>query len=673
MRTALALLLLAPLAAPAAAKGDAPPTSRLKERATEVAKDLYALNVPAIPEAVQARIKQYQNTRSASFNDWVGDGSGGILITTRFAETAQLHRVAIPMGAREQLTFEDEPVRSARWTRVGGQPGFVYMSDVGGAEAFQVLFYDTDRGIHALMSDGKARHTAPLPSPRGRWVAFSGTGRNGTDYDLYLSDAKKAAGTPPERVTTTKGYWAPVAWAPDERELLLINYVSANEASLHRLNLRSKALTPLAELAGIKAQIAGKDKVYFGSAAYAGGGLYFVSNMWGEFRQLGYVDLESGAVRLVTGDIPWDLEGVTVDPKGKLLAFVVNEDGMSRLHVRRLPDDTSRVKLPALPVGLYRNPRFDPRGERLAFAVNGPQSPSDVYSVDLSKARVPAPTRWTRSEVGGLDTSKFVAPTLVRYPTFDKDERGETRQIPAFYYKPPGPGPHPVVVYIHGGPEGQFRPYFSSRIQHWVNELGIAIVAPNVRGSAGYGKSWLLLDNGFKREDSVKDIGALLDWIGTRSELDRARVGVYGGSYGGYMVLAALAHFPDRLAAGAEIVGISNFVTFLENTKAYRRDLRRVEYGDERDPKMRAHLEAISPTALVDKYQRPLYVAQGLNDPRVPVGESEQIVEAVERKRIPVWYVLAMDEGHGFRKKKNRDFYSSSLALFWRTHLLGGE
>ena len=194
---------------------------------------------------------------------------------------------------------------------------------------------------------------------------------------------------------------------------------------------------------------------------------------------------------------------------------------------------------------------------------------------------------------------------------------------------------------------------------------------PNVRGSSGYGKAYLQLDNGYQREDSVKDIGALLDWVARQSELDAERVAVIGGSYGGYMVLASMTHYDDRLRAGIDIVGISNFVTFLENTQDYRRDLRRVEYGDERDPEMRAFLEKISPTTNAGKITKPLFVAQGLNDPRVPASESEQMVEVIRENGGVVWYLLARDEGHGFRKKANRDYYGRAVVLFLQEHLLG--
>ncbi|MDX1557231.1 MAG: alpha/beta fold hydrolase, partial [Xanthomonadales bacterium] len=278
-------------------------------------------------------------------------------------------------------------------------------------------------------------------------------------------------------------------------------------------------------------------------------------------------------------------------------------------------------------------------------------------------------TRWTFSEVGGLDTDRFISPELVRYPTFDT-VGDQARQVPAFVYRPGGEGPHPVIIYIHGGPETQYRPAFSSRFQMWLAELGAAVIAPNVRGSLGYGYEYLSLDNGFKREDAVRDIGALLDWIAQQPDLDPGRVAVLGGSYGGYMVLASAVHYSDRLSAAVDIVGISNFVTFLENTQDYRRDLRRMEYGDERDPEMRAFLQRISPLTNADQISIPMLIIQGENDPRVPASEASQIVEALRERDIPVWYIRALNEGHGFDRKENRDVQQQAEVMFLQRYLV---
>jgi dipeptidyl aminopeptidase/acylaminoacyl peptidase len=283
-----------------------------------------------------------------------------------------------------------------------------------------------------------------------------------------------------------------------------------------------------------------------------------------------------------------------------------------------------------------------------------------VYDLSLKTGKV---TRWTKSEVGGLDTSTFVEPELVRYAGNDGVS------IPAFLWRPPGKERAPVVILWHGGPEGQSRPKFDPYAQFLALEAGIAVLAPNVRGSAGYGKKYLAMDDGPRRERALTDIGATLDFVSSRADLDPSRVAVWGGSYGGYMVLASLAFYGDRIRAGVDVVGISNLVTFLKTTQSYRQDLRRVEYGDERDPAMRAVLEKISPLTHVEKLRSALLVVQGKNDPRVPQSEAEQIVEAVRARGLPVWYLLALNEGHGFQKKENRDYYTAAAMFFLEKQL----
>jgi dipeptidyl aminopeptidase/acylaminoacyl peptidase len=337
----------------------------------------------------------------------------------------------------------------------------------------------------------------------------------------------------------------------------------------------------------------------------------------------------------------------------------VNEDGASKLGVMDLVQHADLVP-PELPFGVIDAMGFDPAGKRLAFSLQTPAASSDVWAWSLADGGF---ERWTASEIGPLDASKLVSPTLVRYPTFDKLD-GKPREIPAWVYKPAGAGPDPVLVNIHGGPEGQARPVFSMNVQQWAGELGYAVILPNVRGSSGYGKTYVALDNGMKREDSVRDIGALLDWIATQPDLDAKRVVVMGGSYGGYMTLASMTHFNDRLRGGIDVVGISNFVTFLESTAEYRRDLRRPEYGDERDPKMREFFQQISPLNNAGKITRPMLVVQGQNDPRVPVTESDQLVAKIRANGGEVWYLIGLNEGHGFAKRDNLDYYQWAVALF---------
>lgn len=608
--------------------------------------------VPRLPAALVTRLEAYQNTRSAVFLGWLGDG---ILISTRFGNTAQLHRVDEPLGMRNQVTFFEEPVAAAAVSPDPDTEGFLYVKDVGGSEFFQFFWLDLLTGESTLLTDGRSRYSDIAWAASGRRLAYTTTERNGVDWDIHVREI--GTGIVDGGVSVAlegRGVgWTAVDWSPDETRMLVRQYVSIDESTLHEVDLTTGTTRRLLEGVGPASIV---------EARYEGGGerVLFTSDLGGEFVGLHRLDLPTGRVEALTADIPWNVEEFTVSRNRESLAFTVNEAGIGRPRVFALPD-LEPVPLPELPDGIVYALGFSGTGDALGFVVNHAAAPADVYSVELATGSL---TRWTQSELGGLDASDLVAPELVEYPSFDG------RRVPAFVYRPRGPGPHPVLVSIHGGPEAQFRPAFSYSTQFFVNELGVAVVAPNVRGSAGYGRTWRSLDNGILREDSVRDIGALLDWIDRRPDLDGQRAAVSGGSYGGYMVLASMVHFGDRLKAGVERVGISNFVTFLTNTQDYRRDLRRVEYGDERDPEMRAFLESISPLNHVDRMTRPLLISQGLNDPRVPASESEQIVAALRARDVPVWYVLARDEGHGFRKKLNRDYQLAATALFLTRYLL---
>ena len=612
--------------------------------------------IPHIPPQLVERMLQYQNVRSAGFSGW-HPGGKGLYVVTRFAETSQVHYVARPGGARQQLTFFKEPVGGANIRPPGPDAGFLFTKDVGGSEFYQVYYFDLATGQYTMLTDGASRNGATRWSNRGERFAYYSTARNGRDWDLYVATVENPDQT--QMVLEAEGTWFPIDWAPDDSQLLVGKYVSINESYFYSLDLTSNELTWINP---------SEEKISYGNALWAkdGQGIYYTSDQASEFQRLRYYDLSSGESAVLTGDLNWDVGAIRISHKGDVLAFVTNEDGLSKLHLRKIK--TWRTLLvPELPVGLIGGLGFSPDDKELALTLNTPQTPSDTYTLNIRRRQL---TRWTYSEVGGLRTDNFIVPELIHYPTFDEVD-GQPRMIPAFYYRPEhGETPYPVIIYIHGGPESQYRPSFSSTFQYWINELGVAVLAPNVRGSNGYGKTYVQLDNGFRREESVRDIGALLDWIDSQPELDQQHIAVYGGSYGGYMVLASMIHYNDRLKTGIEIVGISNFVTFLENTKDYSRDLRRAEYGDERDPEMREFLIRISPTSNAHKITKPMFIAQGLNDPRVPASESQQIVEVIRRNKGQVWYMLAKDEGHGFRKKTNSDFYRQATVMFWEKFLL---
>jgi acetyl esterase/lipase len=602
--------------------------------------------VPLPDAALAAQLARYQHSRGATFLDWLADGS--LLISTRFGETEQVHRVAAPLAMREQLTFYPDPIEWARAARSGA--GFVFLKDAGGDENAQV-YYRSGTGSVRQLTRGPFIHGSTVWAHDGKRVAFYGNDRDTLSYDVYMADVTSAS-APQLLVGGGDDTWYPLDWSVDDSKLLVWKYLSMTESYLYLADAASGALTPLDD----KPRKAGIRTAKF---APDGRGVYVLTDEDSEFMQLKLKDPTTHESRRITPDVGWDVEDFDVSPDGRYIAYVLNEDGRSRLTV--LDTQTRQSLEPAgLPEGRIGNTRFDRTGNRLAMSVDAPTAPRDVYVYDLEHQTT---TRWTKSEAGPIDMGMLVMPELVRYPTWDR-VAGHARLLSAYVYRPRGNAPVPVVIDIHGGPEEQYRPEWDPFVQFLVNELGYAVVAPNVRGSSGYGKSFLALDNGVLREDAVRDIGSLLVWIGAQPGFDRERVVAMGGSYGGYMALAALVNYGDRLRGGIDVVGISNFVTFLRNTSAYRRDLRRAEYGDERIPAMRIFLDRISPLTNAGRIRKPLLVVAGMNDPRVPVSESEQLVWRVRSAGGEVWYLVAKDEGHGFRKKANRDEYLLTAASF---------
>jgi dipeptidyl aminopeptidase/acylaminoacyl peptidase len=646
-------LLLVVLAASATAQE--PTVTGVSERTANDGNVILS-GVPEVPPEISLRLQPYQNTRSAGFADWAHDGRG-LYITTRFATVPQLHRVDRPGGARRQLTFADEPIRGP--TRRPGHPELLYSADIGGGEFFQFFLLDPTTGRARRLTDGRSRNTNPAWSDDGRRLAFSSTRRDGRSNDVWVMNVNDTTSARPVLEATDGTLWVATDWHPAGERLLVANYVSATDSRVHVLELGT----------GVHARIAGgpdAPATYLPAAFTPDGqGVFVVTDEGGEFTRLGVVPVGGGPIEILTGDIPWDVNGFALSRDRRRSAFVTNEGGVSRLYLLDPATREFRV-VDAVPTGIIGIGEFSPDDRRLALTLNAADSPADVYTLDLATDPLGYGdlTRWTHSEVGGLDPSSFVTPELIEYRTFDD------RQIPAFLYRPRGDGPHPVVISIHGGPEGQSRPGFSSVFQSWINEAGIAVLDPNVRGSAGYGRTYLGLDDGMRREDAVRDIGALLDWIATQPDLDQDRVMVYGGSYGGYMVLSSLMHYSDRLRGGVDIVGISDFISFLENTESYRRDLRRAEYGDERDPEMRAFFERISPLRNAERIRAPLFVIHGQNDPRVPISEAEQIVRQVRENGRPVWFMNALNEGHGYARRANQDLMRDLVFLFFQEHLL---
>jgi len=622
-------------------------------------------DIPIIPCEIIGGLNRYQNVRSAGFRAWAADGKS-LYVSTGFGDVASIHRVDMALGARSQITFYDEPVGG-----ITGQPGkdqLLFTRDTGGSEFAQIFALDIASGEARLLSDGESRNGVMLWDRGGTRIAYQSTRRNGRSNDLWIMDPDEPENARLALESKDGSWWGPAEFSANGSKLLAINYISVADSRISLVDLDTGVASLLS---GGPANTSVNNPVAFDDA---GNGVWLITDQGGEHNQLAWQSLQAGMpVEIITTDIPWSLSMAVLSHDRRRMAFVTNEDGMSRVY---LMDTRSRQyrKIDVMPTGLAFGLQFSPDDSRIAMTLNTPQSPSDAFVLELGNDPLEYGelVRWTKSEIGGLDTTSFVVPELVRYPTFDKIAGPDSaqREIPAWVYKPTGKGPHPVIIRIHGGPEGQSRPSFSSTYQMWIAKLGAAVVLPNVRGSTGYGKTYVGLDNGFNREDSVKDIGALLDWIASQPDLDASRVAVYGGSYGGYMVLASAVHYSDRLRAAVDNVGISNFVSFLENTQDYRRDLRRVEYGDERDPVMREYLQSISPLNNVEKISVPMFIVQGENDPRVPVTEAIQMVEALRKEGHTVWYMNALNEGHGYRKRENRDTFQQATVLFFKKHLV---
>ena len=610
--------------------------------------------VPPVPMSVVEGAQRYSNFRAAGFSSW-NPVRREMLISTRFADSYQIHLLKMPGGARTQLTFAPEPSGGAQFNPRDGK-SFIFRKDIGGGEFYQIYRFDLDTGDITLLTDGKSRNTDAVWDHAGKWVVYGSTRRTGNDVDFWAVDPND----PKSDHLVAKnqgGGWEALDWSRDGNKILAQEEVSANESYLWLVDVNS----------GEKTAITPRDnpsKISYAGGQFAkdGKGFYTTTDKDSEFHRLAYVDFASKQHTYLTGDIPWDVDEFDLSDDGKKIAFVSNEDGYGVLHML----DTATRKplaLPKLPRGVIGNPHWHNNNRDLGFDFNSANVNDDVYSLDTQTGKL---ERWTESETGGVNISGVREPDLIHWKGWDD------RSISGFLYRPPAKftGKHPVIINIHGGPEGQFRPYFLGRSLYYINELGVAMIFPNVRGSSGYGKSYLALDNALLREGSYKDINSLLDWIATQPDLDSSRVMITGGSYGGFMTLAVATNYNDRICCSVDVVGISNLVTFLQNTSGYRQDLRRVEYGDERDPKTREFLTTISPMTKAKNVTKPLFVIQGKNDPRVPFTESEQMVKTVRGNGGPVWYLLAKDEGHGFQKKKNQDFQFYATVMFVKEFLL---
>jgi dipeptidyl aminopeptidase/acylaminoacyl peptidase len=509
--------------------------------------------------------------------------------------------------------------------------------DQGGSGFDQIFLFNPVNGDTRQLTDGRSLNNRMVWNRSGTKLAYRSTRRNGRSNDIWIMDVSVPDDSRLLLQANNGALWKPVDFSADGKNLLVQYYAGITDSRIYLLEIETQTLRLLV----------GNEEIQTSNVAsgfnHDDSGVLFVSNQRGNSAEIGQVPVSGEApARYVDQAITWDVTEFELSRDSTRGAFVINEEGVSKLYLFD-PAEMRYVRVRRTPVGVISALRFSPDGRKLGMTLNTARTSSDAFVLKLGRSPLSFKklVRWTHGQVGGLNADKFVQPSLVHFPA-------------------------PLI----SDEEGQFRPSFNSTIQMWVEKLGVAVIAPNVRGSLGYGEAYLAMDDGVLRENAVKDIGALLDWIGEQKKFDGSRVAVYGASYGGYMSLATAVQYGERIKAAVVRAGISNFVTYLENTQDYRRDLRRVEYGDERDPVMRAFLEGISPLANVHKIQAPLLIAQGQNDPVVPVSESQQMVDALRENGLPVWYMNALNEGHVFEKKETRDIFQQVTYMFLQRFLL---
>lgn len=576
-----------------------------------------------------------------------------IYFTTAITGTAQLWRIDEAMAWPEQVTFTDDRIESAR--HAPGRDLIAFTADSGGNER---------PGLYVMRGDGSERRElvpsgAPLTmgfwSPSARQLTFSHSHGNGRDFEAFVYDVETGE---TKRIWQDAGMCLVLDWLPGEETVIVQHYLSNLDSVLWRVDVATGERRPLSDR-----------PCSHGSPRPTthGKGVHLATDRDSDARRLGYIDFGTKELRFLDEgeETKWDVEFISASDDGRLLLVHRNVEGYTELSLfERDGAELRRVREfePELGRGIGGGTRFIPGTHRVLLGWGAPDDTVDVWELELPSGRA---TRWTRSATGGLPRDGFRAPELIHYPSFDGLE------IPAFYYRPRGgEAPYPVLIDIHGGPESQRRPTLSGVAQYFVDQ-GYAVLAPNVRGSRGYGREYLALDDRELRMNSVADIAAAHTWLVEHGEADRARIALMGGSYGGFMVLSSLVTYPDLWAAGIDFVGIANFVTFLENTSPFRRYLRESEFGSlEHD---RALLEELSPIHRVDQIRVPLMVIHGRNDPRVPVSEAEQLAEAMRKKGQPVELLIYDDEGHGLSKRRNRLDAYPRVAAFLAEHLASGD
>ncbi len=595
-----------------------------------------------------AALEAYIAGREARLLGW--SPKGQLLIATRFGEVEQLHLLDHPLGERRQITFAREPTRAGAFCPDPNHPSIAFTRDREGNELAQLYLQKPGEPLPRRLTDGKSVNGGALWSNSGRALAFYSTARDGVSHDIMIAEPDSGA-LPHLLLAGDSAAWIPLDWSPDDSKLLVLRRVSAAESYLYLVEVdggKRREIDP------------STPKVSILDARFArdAQGVYLISDRDSEYARLRFVNLFTSERNELSAHLAADIEALALSRDGHYLAYVSNQGGASRLDVVDLRTHQDLV-VPKPPVeGVIGALAFDPENRRLAFDLSAASRPRDVYVLDLEARRIEP---WTASEEAGA--AGAATPKLVQFPTFDRSD-GHARSLPAWVYEPGVPGPHPVLLVLHGGPGSQFRPAFDPWIAYVVNELHYAVVAPNVRGSSGYGRTFMALDHGALRDDSVKDLGALIVWIGLQGSFDKRHVVIAGEGHGGFLALAALVNYGERLRGAVDFGGITDFGSFLAGSAPERQDQLRAEYGDERDLDTRAYLRRISPLTSADRIARPVLIVHGRNDRRVPIGESEQLVTRLRARGATVWFLEATQAGYALARQSEREAYYQAFAQF---------
>ncbi len=601
-------------------------------------------NLPPLPPALSARVLQYAQARSAALRD-VSEGGRLVLVATQFGSSPQLHRLSQPLGMREQLTFFEAPVGRAAFLPGDSSTLLFLQEGARKGGALQLFRLDLRTGRTELLTDGTSHHETFVLSPDGRWLAYSSTRRTGLDSDVYLAEVADAHAA--RRLTALQGRWLPLEFSPDGSQLLVAEGPDGEAGRLWLLDIargarRLLVTGPEGSRAGVRAARFSAD----GRAVY----LLLDGTDFTTLRRLP-LDPPQAVPEAVVADVPAEVEEVAVSTDGTLV-FSTNEAGYSRAYLVR----GRRAEALPLPEGVLHDLRFAPgKGEVLFFSLESPTSPADVWAFSLKTRKL---VRWTKSEVGGVDTRRLVAPKLVRYVTKDG------LSLSAFLYLPsevPVGTQVPVVLALHDGPSAQERPVFRWDYQLLL-EHGLAVLAPNLRGSTGFGKAFGALDDGVLRELTLlQDIPATLAMLARQPGVDASRLAAWGHGYGGYLALTAAALYPTAFRAVADEGGPWQLSSFVETAPPYRREALRAEYGDERRPEVRAVLERLSPLAAVERMPASLLLVQAKQDARLPATQAQQLIHTRGRAD---WYLLAVDEGPALNGEEARALLATTLSLF---------